>query len=372
VARIPESDKTVRGEQIQALLGLCDEAEHGTSSAQFRSRLGTFLMTEDHPEAAGVLFATTAVDAVRMQDVHFARLRRLFPSLVVDGKLTGVGIGARSFGLELRDHQEVTSLEGLQGMPLTLLTLDRTKVSDLGPLRGMPLQELWLAWTKVDDLGPLAGMPLTRLYLTSTRVSDISPLRGMPLTNLGLESCSGVRDITALKGMPLTSLDLGMTGVSDLSALAGMRLTVLNLISTRVSDLIPLRGMPLVQLSLDSCLAVTDLTPLAGMPLESLRLHFTMVSDLSPLAGMPLATLYLAFTKVTDLGPLRGAPLVDLFFPWGATNIDFLRSVPTLTQINEAPAAEFWRAYDMARQQVSDTSSPEFHKAYLAALRTGK
>jgi hypothetical protein len=63
---------------------------------------------------------------------------------------------------------------------------------------------------------------------------------------------------------------------------------------------------------------------LKGLPLVSLRIHHTRVSDLTPLEGMPLRQLGLDFRAERDT--------------------EVLRSLTGLQQINDQPAAEFWKA----------------------------
>jgi hypothetical protein len=59
---------------------------------------------------------------------------------------------------------------------------------------------------------------------------------------------------------------------------------------------------------------------------------------------MPLVWLRCQGTKVIDLSPLKGMPLESIVCDVGvARDSEFLRSLPTLKNINEKPAAEFWK-----------------------------
>src|SRR5262249_32154675 len=109
---------------------------------------------------------------------------------------------------------------------------------------------------------------------------------------------------------------------SDLTPLKGMALGHLDLTRTRVASLAPLHGMPLKLLNLNGLGEVSELSALKGMPLEDLSLLGTSVSDLSPLKAMPLKRLRIAYRD-------EGGGL--------------LRSLAGLEQINEKPAAEFWK-----------------------------
>ena len=70
------------------------------------------------------------------------------------------------------------------------------------------------------------------------------------------------------------------------------------------------------------------------------------MTDITVLQGMPLKRLRLDVTKVTDISVLKGMPLEDLILPERATDIEFLRKIPTLQRINEKPAAQFWKEFD--------------------------
>jgi hypothetical protein len=105
-----------------------------------------------------------------------------------------------------------------------------------------------------------------------------------------------------------------------------MPLEYLNLTELHVSNLSLLKDMTtLHNLVLDDTL-VTDLSVLKDLPLNSLRIYRTKVADLAPLKGMPLKQLCI------DFPPERDAKV--------------LRSLKGLEQINEMPAAEFWKAHE--------------------------
>jgi Leucine-rich repeat (LRR) protein len=212
----------------------------------------------------------------------------------------------------------------LKGMRLTNLNCSETEVSELSPLKGMPLTRLLFAGTMVSDLAPLKGMPLTYMDCTRTQVSNLALLKGMRLRSLMAEILP-VSDLSPLQGMPLTQLGLFKTQVTDLSLLRGMPLTYLNLAYTPVSDLSPLKDMKTLQRLHLNDMPVTDLSMLKGLPLHHLDIRSTRVSDLAPLKGLPLKQLGL------DYRPERDA--------------EVLRSLTGLEEINEMPAAGFWKAH---------------------------
>jgi Leucine-rich repeat (LRR) protein len=256
--------------------------------------------------------------------------------------------------LDLLD-MPVTDLTPLAGMPLRSLTLFHISAADLSPLEGMKLTTLTLKYTRVSDLTPLQGMPLTELYLMRSHVSDLSPLAGMPLETLDLSANWSVSDLTPLKGMPLKTLGCNVTAVSDLSPLEGMPLKSLNIHGTRVLDLSPLAGIKLTRLFFAQT-RVSDLSPLTGMPLTELNFTQTDVSDLSPLKGMPLKALNCSHTRVSDLSPLKGMPLESLrFSAVSEENLQIVRGIESLKQINDKLAAEFWKETETRGEQPPAT-----------------
>jgi hypothetical protein len=147
-------------------------------------------------------------------------------------------------------------------------------------------------------------MRLRALGLTDTKVADLAPLRGMHLWGLDLFGARRVSDLRPLEGMPLTYLNLGHLPVSDLSVLASLK---------------SLNHLVLVE-----------------MP----------VSDLTPLRGLPITRLGVVRTKVTDLTPLKGMPLYHLVLDYRPEYEKILRSFPDLQEINQKPAADFWKEVD--------------------------
>jgi hypothetical protein len=175
------------------------------------------------------------------------------------------------------------------------------KLSNLEPLRGLALTELDCGWSQVRDLAPLRALTgLTKLRVAgNTGLTDLAPLAGLPLVELQLEGCTRLANLEPLRRLP--------------------RLASLNVANT----------------------AVRDLAPLRGLKLTSLSFHATRVSDVSPLARMPLQSIS------CDFQPDRDGAL--------------LRSIRSLTRIDNRPAAEFWKDED-ARQQE--------HARFVQAVRT--
>ena len=83
------------------------------------------------------------------------------------------------------------------------------------------------------------------------------------------------------------------------------------------------------------------------------------IGSLSPLAGKPVYALFLRDSPVEDLSPLEGVSLEVLAFDAAVVRhgIDVIRDMPTLKQINDIPAEEFWRQYEEAEQDESTVPS---------------
>jgi hypothetical protein len=277
-----------------------------------------------------------------------ARLKDLNPGF--DGKVKPTITGDVVTGLQFSTDQ-VTNIAPVRVLAkLTFLDVSGTqgKLADLSPLKGLPLSVLRCSRTKVSNLSPLKRMPLTWLECAQTDVSDLTPLIRMPLRQLFIGGCSHLSDLTPLQEMRLSALDVSGTGVSDLSPLRRLLLKELNLHDLpRVTDLTPLKGMPLELLNLGRT-TVTDLSPLKDMTaLHTLVLSETSVTDLSMLKGLPLKSLMMVRTKVSDLAPLKGMPLKQLWLDYQPErDAEVLCSLKGLEQINDMPAAEFWKAQE--------------------------
>jgi predicted Ser/Thr protein kinase len=216
----------------------------------------------------------------------------------------------------------------LENGKVTDVTLLSSALSDLTPIRILPgLKYLDI----VGEVDPGAAKSSKGL------LADLSPLRGLALRRLRVPN-NPLRDLSPLRGMPLTQLDCDGTEVADLAPLKGMALTWLDLGNT----------------------PVVDLAPLKEMPLEFLVLSGTGVTDLSPLMGMPLKKLFLLKTKVTDFSPLKNCPLAILRIPYVAErDAALVRSIKTLEEINNLPAAEFLSKYGHPWLALYDGRSTE-------------
>jgi len=210
----------------------------------------------------------------------------------------------------------VTDLSELQGLTnIAWLNLKSSEVSSLNPLQGIPLTYLDVSENKkIKDLGPLEGETLEWLNIDKTSVNDISALNGAPLDYFSANDC-GIRSIAVFTNEAATLksfVGLAGTFVRDLSPLKGKRMTRLDFYKGRAADISALKGMELIFLDLSEA-PVEDISALANMPLETLLLRDTKIASVSALKGAPLSdTLDISGTKVSDISPLDGAEFKKL------------------------------------------------------------
>jgi serine/threonine protein kinase len=170
---------------------------------------------------------------------------------------------------------------------------------------------------------------VAELHLSTDQIADISPVQA--LSYLRKLQCNGSAP--------------GKGQITSLYPLIGLPLTYLDCSNTRIADLKPVHGMPLVSLRFHDT-NVADLGPVRDLKkLTELDCSGTPVSDLLPLAGTRLQKLWLARTKATDLTPLRALRLTEIECTFQPDRDEkLLRSIKTLTKINDKPAAEFWKS----------------------------
>jgi len=281
-------------------------------------------------------------------------------------------------------YAAIRDLYELRGMPLETVDLTGSMVRDLNALRGSGVRELVVAGTQITDLmvaaslvgleslnaggtsvssgAPLVDLPIRRLDLSNTRVLDFGFVRRMPdLESLTLDGCS-LRSISGLVTEGLRSLSVRNTRVEDIGPVAGSGVTVLYIAGTPVRDFSPLRGLHLTHLDVAGT-SIPDLEMLAGMSLRHLDISRTRIESLVPLAGMPLRSLHLSGSRVASLDPLRGMsfhtlnirdiPARDLQVLRGAAverlwiseverNLDLIRSLRGLRQVNGIAVGDLW------------------------------
>lgn len=291
----------------------------------------------------------------------------------------------------------VAELAALTGMALKELYFADTSVRDLAPLTGMPLEVVSFERIPIRDFTPLRKLPALR-----SLTCDITPWRGAAVVRAidRLEMVNGrpaaefwkemdarqaafdqwIKQVASLqpaeqvlavvdklkelnpgfdgfvrhridKGA-VTSLEFFSENVADISpvrALPGLKKLVCEgraFALGKLTDLSPLEGLTLTSLDV-TYTKVYDLSPLRDMPLTELACDHTQVSDLSLLQGLALTKLECRGTKVIDLSPLRRLPLRTLHCNFQVDrDTGILRSLETLTRINDRPAAEFWKEVD--------------------------
>ncbi len=228
------------------------------------------------------------------------------------------------------NNGKLTSLEGLEELPLRYISMWGSDYTNVDPLRGAPLESAVIYGNpKLTDISGLKGIPIKRLYIRWSNVKEISPLKGAPLEFLDCDRAP-IEDLSPLKGSPMHALNAAETKVRDLSPLSQIPLMYLCLEDTPVEDLSPLRTVPLRCLWVNKT-KVTDLSPLKDVPLYRLVLNDTEVADLSPLKGSRIRSLAVSNTNVTDFTPIMGLDLAR--FEIGGLDLpsyDLLAGFPNL------------------------------------------
>lgn len=205
----------------------------------------------------------------------------------------------------------------------------------------------------VDEVKHKLDGDVTELEFLTDNVTDISPVRA--LIGLKYLKCTGssfgkgrLLDLSPLMGMKLTKLDCAANPLTDLTPLRQVPLWWLSIHYTPVTDLSPLKDVPLTSLNCGAT-KIADLSAVRDMPLlQSLICsNNRLLTDLSPLKNTKLTYVGCTLTSITDLSPLRGIPLKRIncdFKP--ERDAEILRSIMTLENINEKPAADFWKDVD--------------------------
>jgi hypothetical protein len=176
---------------------------------------------------------------------------------------------------------DLTSLEGLRGLPITELDLQGCRqVTSLEPLRGMQLTKADFGGCAIDDLAPLQGMPLRELRITGCRnLVDLAPLAELPLVNLNVSECGNITDISALAKCPIERFACVFGGIKNIADIRQWPIRSLALSHSKIQDISPLRGLPLTHLSIDG-LAIRDYSPLAFcQKIESLQIKPSAFAD---------------------------------------------------------------------------------------------
>lgn len=203
----------------------------------------------------------------------------------------------------------------------------------------------------LEDISPLAQLPdLESIYFWNAgqlprNLSDLSPLRGKRLKHVTLLRFPKLKDFSALADMPLESLGLYETPLPDIKWLGTLKLKELRIGGrTEAVDLSFVKQMPLIKLGLQEA-PFSDLRPLSGLKLEEIVITNTHVRDLSPLKEMPLKSLKCEACPLDDFKQILAFKQLQQIECTirTASDINVLRTLPDLTEINHRPANEVLR-----------------------------
>jgi Leucine-rich repeat (LRR) protein len=200
---------------------------------------------------------------------------------------------------------QLSDIDALAQSPhLTQLRVDHNPLSSIAALKGLPLLDLQIDSTNVSDLSPIEGSNLETLHISATKVTSIAickSLKKLKAFSIGQLRLTSLED---LRGLQFDDLFISGNPIESLEPLRGCHLGRLEMHNCPVSSLEPLKESRLGSLAIDGT-KVTDLSPLAGMPLYQLNLNGTGVTSLEPLRGMPLGMLLCQDTAVTSLQPFH-------------------------------------------------------------------
>lgn len=203
--------------------------------------------------------------------------------------------------------------------------------------------------TVLNDISPLADLAdLENVRIWNSRdhrlgLKNLTPLRGKKLKIVSLNHMPDLRDLSPVEEMrDLEDLALYGVPIDRPQWLGTLKLKALSIGGRETSiDLAILKGMPLTYLNLSDA-PFEDLSALSGMSLETLKISGTKVSNLAPIKGMPLRELECVNCPLNDLSQLRDLPQLRRLVVTvkNSEEVDILRMVPTLTEINLKPASE--------------------------------
>ncbi len=148
--------------------------------------------------------------------------------------LTGVGLQANN----------ISDISALGNKPdLTYIDLEENAVTDISPLFTSPnVESLFLRDNSgLSDIGAVDGMPLTILTVNATSVTDLSPLQNnTTMVQLNV-SVTGLSDLSPLANVPLAILVARRNNISDLSVISDLTtLTYLDVAENAISNTAPL------------------------------------------------------------------------------------------------------------------------------------
>lgn len=218
------------------------------------------------------------------------------------------------------DVQNVTSLEGIEDLPLKKISVAMNNVTDAKPLTRIEslefirissnpvksldgfenlvdMEYLNLSDTKVDNLESIANCPLTELDCSYAKVTDYNFLKSLNLLQtlrVGNVDKETVKYINTL--VELENLTIVRSEISSLTQLNNLT----NLISLDVSDSVMLTSLEGVE---------------EFKKLEYIAFISTNVSDISPLKSLKnLYTIEPSYSPVTDFTPLLECPVFNMMY----------------------------------------------------------
>ena len=218
------------------------------------------------------------------------------------------------------DVQNVTSIEGIEALPLKKISVAMNSLTDVSPIT--QIESLELVRISCNPIKSLEGFDklshLKNLNLSDTKADDLEPIKNCPLTDLDC-SYGKVTDYGFLKSLNLLqTLRVGNVDKETVKYINTLvELENLTIVRSEISSLTQLNNLTnLISLDVSDSVMLTSLEGVEEFKkLEYIAFISTNVSDISPLKSLKnLYTIEPSYSPVTDFTPLLECPVFNMMY----------------------------------------------------------
>lgn len=218
------------------------------------------------------------------------------------------------------DVQNVTSLEGIENLPLKKISVAMNNLTDASPIT--QIESLELVRISGNPIKSLEGFEnlshLENLNLSDTKADDLEPIKNCPLTDLDC-SYGKVTDYGFLKSLNLLqTLRVGNVDRATVEYINTLEeLENLTIVRSEISSLTQLSNLKnLISLDVSDSVMLTSLEGIENFKkLEYIAFISTNVSDISPVRSLKcLYTIEPSYSPVTDFTPLLECPVFNCMY----------------------------------------------------------
>lgn len=218
------------------------------------------------------------------------------------------------------DVQNVTSLEGIEDLPLKKISVAMNNLTDVSPIT--QIESLELVRISGNPIKSLEGFEklshLKNLNLSDTKADDLEPIKNCPLTDLDC-SYGKVTDYGFLKSLNLLqTLRVGNVDRATVEYINTLEeLENLTIVRSEISSLTQLNNLTnLISLDVSDSVMLTSLEGVENFKkLEYIAFISTNVSDISPVRSLKcLYTIEPSYSPVTDFTPLLECPVFNCMY----------------------------------------------------------